>query len=265
MDRIFRDGVEYAAIGIVTYSEEHFVQQVLSLAPLAYPGWHLVPFDPLVDCGSGILRKPDLALVAEDLSTWFVIEAEIAVHSLHGHVVPQVRDLSRANYATRDCADALIAALPSLDPIKITRLLRDEAPRMLVITLGSTPEWRPTLLGIPALLHVMRVFRSSEDEHLVLLDGPTLSRFDDKEVGLVRVLPSMLQLESNPSVKLPQYFSLEWDEEAIRCEIVTIGSSTSPYIQADGFRHIKGDAFKLVIGGNMHHPQFSLVAKEIKQ
>ena len=82
MDRIFRDGVEYTAIGIVTYSEEHFVQQVLSLAPLAYPGWHLVPFDPLVDCGFGILRKPDLALVAEDLSTWFVIEAEIAVHSL---------------------------------------------------------------------------------------------------------------------------------------------------------------------------------------
>ena len=39
------------------------------------------------------IKKPDLALVANDLSHWFVVEVELLSHSLDGHVLPQMRCL----------------------------------------------------------------------------------------------------------------------------------------------------------------------------
>lgn len=254
MDKIFKGNDEYLAVGIVSYSEEHFVQQVLSLAPLAYPGWKLVPFDPIVDC-EGVIRKPDLALVADDLSTWYVVEAELSSHPLLEHVVPQVRDLSRGNYATTDCFNRLSAALPSFARSQLEFMLRNIEPKMLVIAFGSAPDWRPTLRGIPADLHEMRIFRSSKDEHLVLMDGPALARPDDQTVLLERVpsLTSLLKIAPAPVVDIGLSPVLEWEEEMVPCTVITLGGER--YLQADGFRHIDGTNFELVINANRPHAQ----------
>ena len=257
MDRIFKDSVEYRAVGIVSYSEEHFVSQVLTLAPLAYPGWNLVPFDPLVDC-VGSVRKPDLALIADDLSSWYVVEAELSSHPLLEHVVPQVRDLSRGNYSTKSCLIQLARALPSIPSASLEALLKEVEPKMLVIAFGSAPDWRPTLRGIPAELHEMRVFRSDSDDHLVLMDGPALTRPDDQTVLLQRVegLASLLKLAPVPIVDLGPKPVLEWQDETVACELLSVGPDK--YLQADGFRHIDGTEFMLVFNPKMTHPQLKL-------
>ena len=254
MDRIFREGAEYQAVGIITYSEEHFVQHVLSLAPKAYPGWHLVRFDPLVDC-NGVLRRPDLALIADDLSCWYVVEAELSVHPFEGHILPQVRDLSRGNYLAVECAEQLISALPHVPPEQITSLIKHTSPKILVISFGSAPGWRATLKGVPAELHEMRIFRSDTDDHLVLIDGPALVRPDDISVPLSRVsgLASLLKVSPTPVIQLGSSLSLEWNDELIVCEVVTINQER--YIQADGFRHIDGTEFMLVYNPKTPHHQ----------
>src|SRR5688572_4559696 len=37
------------------------------------------------------VSRPDLALIANDFSHWFIIEVELTSHSLKSHVLPQVR------------------------------------------------------------------------------------------------------------------------------------------------------------------------------
>src|SRR5689334_16688900 len=56
------------------------------------------------------VSRPDLALVAKDLSHWFVIEVELISHSLEGHVLPQVRTF-RYGEPQRDCISVLSDAL----------------------------------------------------------------------------------------------------------------------------------------------------------
>jgi len=77
--------------------ENEFATVVLRILNRLYPSCHVIRFAPTV-VNEGVPWKPDLALIARDLSYWFVIEVEIGTHSLEKHVIPQVIGLRDGIY-----------------------------------------------------------------------------------------------------------------------------------------------------------------------
>jgi len=77
--------------------EDEFTTVVLRILNRLYPSCHVIRFTPTV-VNEDVPWKPDLALIARDLSYWFVIEVEIGTHSLEKHVIPQVIGLRDGIY-----------------------------------------------------------------------------------------------------------------------------------------------------------------------
>jgi hypothetical protein len=85
-----------------------------------YPAYHCFPFGGTFKLEDNISR-PDIALVAKDMSHWFVIEVELISHSLDGHVLPQIRTF-RYGEPQPDCISVLSREL-SMDPSQIQTFL----------------------------------------------------------------------------------------------------------------------------------------------
>lgn len=92
--------------------------------------WLWAEWKPLLDSPVGRVR-PDVALIASDLSRWCVVEVELASHP-ESHFRDQFASLEAAYYGTHLLA-GLVAAFPELDPSDVERLLRDEPPTLLCI------------------------------------------------------------------------------------------------------------------------------------
>ena len=73
--------------------ESEYERLLLSNARALFPDYHVVEFKPIIQSEYGT-AKPDLALVDRDLRLWWVVEVELAHHSLKGHVLPQVEILT---------------------------------------------------------------------------------------------------------------------------------------------------------------------------
>jgi hypothetical protein len=71
-------------------SEIDFEAMSVRALSCIYPAYRCIVFGGSFEY-DGEIKRPDLALVAHDLSHWFIIEVELLSHSLDGHVLPQVR------------------------------------------------------------------------------------------------------------------------------------------------------------------------------
>jgi hypothetical protein len=104
--------------------EDEFERIAISTLQDLYPECFVFPFKPTIKY-DGVGWRPDVAIVAKDFSYWFVVEVEIASHSLQKHVLPQVRAFRFGEYSgqacgalarelnvSRDIADTLIRYVP---------------------------------------------------------------------------------------------------------------------------------------------------------
>ena len=70
--------------------------------------------------------KPDLRLVDRELGLWWVVEVELAHHSLKGHVLPQVEILTSGHYGASE-AELLTQSIPELDSEAASDLVKGSA------------------------------------------------------------------------------------------------------------------------------------------
>lgn len=134
-------------------------------------------FYPKYDCivfgGSflheGKVAKPDLALVAKDLSHWFVIEVELLSHSLEGHVLPQVRTL-RYGSPQDNCAAILSRELGW--SYESSRTFVQVAPRGTAVVANKRDiRWEQMLAGVPVQYLSLIKFLTVGGEEAVELEG----------------------------------------------------------------------------------------------
>src|ERR1700723_1024466 len=82
----------FRQLGPTAFSEIEFEAEVVRALTCLLPNYFCGVF-----AGSFLLdderRSADLALIHKTLSHWFVVEVELASHSLSAHVLPQVRCL----------------------------------------------------------------------------------------------------------------------------------------------------------------------------
>ncbi len=103
-----------------------------------YPSCHVLQFKPTVQSG-GTGWKPDLALVDSTYAFWFIIEVEIATHSLQRHVLPQVRALRDGDYGAE--AVNILSQLIGITKDRAATIVQHIPRYMGVISNQENSEW----------------------------------------------------------------------------------------------------------------------------
>ena len=138
-------------------------------SPILFPQYVVAPFKTSVSSEEGT-AKPDLALIEKKYREWWVIEVELDHHSLHTHVLPQVRLLARATYGSKE-AEMLYQAKPALDLQQLKEMMKGKQPRVMVVLNRFDDKWTQELSRYDAILAVFEVFISQRNEFAYRLNG----------------------------------------------------------------------------------------------
>jgi hypothetical protein len=169
MARLLIRGEWFDSVSSTAYWESEYEQLVAQQADALFPSFHLVPFKADVASEYGT-AKADFALIDKLYRGWWVIEAELAHHSLSGHVLPQVQKLASGNYGPGH-ARYLHAQRADLDPVALSEMMKGIQPRVLVVVNSPVPKWQAELRRFDAMVTVLEIFRSGSNEHVLRLNG----------------------------------------------------------------------------------------------
>lgn len=123
-------------------TEVEFESQVVQALTCIYANYHCIVFGGSFELENRTC-KPDLALVANDFSHWFVIEVELVSHSFEQHVLPQVVAF-RYGDPQLDCISVLSRELEK--PPERVKTLLDHVPRSVVVVANKRePQWQIAL------------------------------------------------------------------------------------------------------------------------
>jgi hypothetical protein len=149
-------------------SETEFEGLVAKGLTCIYSGYRCIVF------GGGFkledeVSRPDLALIANDYSHWFVIEVELASHSLNRHVLPQVRAF-RYGEPQPDCITILVRET-GLFTSQVETFLRVVPRSVAVIANKRSKEWEIALASLQVQLVSVVAFKSPSGGEAIEVDG----------------------------------------------------------------------------------------------
>jgi hypothetical protein len=117
----------------------------------------------------------DLALIHKSLSHWFVIEVELAGHSLHRHVLPQVRCF-RYGEPEHSCIRSLTRAFPSLTEQQAESILTHVPRFVAVVGNIKDPEWDMALSGLDVQYLIVSIYRNRSGKMAHEVEGRLIAR-----------------------------------------------------------------------------------------
>lgn len=85
------------------------------------PNYKAAGWKPLVKDWHGHGARPDIAIISNDLEDWYVVEIELASHSVSGHIAPQLETLGNGIY-DRLLVPSLQRAFPDVGVDTLIRL-----------------------------------------------------------------------------------------------------------------------------------------------
>ena len=139
-------------------TEDEFERQVLRIASHIMPSFKIAEWKPLVRDWEGHAARPDLAMVSQELDNWYVIEVELASHSI-SHIGPQLETLRKGVY-DRSLVSSLKNSFPTENIDSLNRLvLRD--PGLLCIVNQYTDPISRTCRGTGFDLVVLEPYFST--------------------------------------------------------------------------------------------------------
>jgi hypothetical protein len=149
-------------------TEAEFEYLAAKAIACAYPNYRCVMFGGAF-LFEGRVSRPDLALVAQDFSHWFVIEVELVTHSLILHVLPQLRAF-RYGEPQADCASILAKCL-NISPSRAQTLVRHVPKEVAVIANKRNLEWQMAFRGLDVQMLVVSVYDSSQGQMAFEIEG----------------------------------------------------------------------------------------------
>src|SRR5262249_19365507 len=152
--------------------ESEYQRLVVKNARFWYPNYHALRYHRPVKSSEGT-KIPDLALVHRDYRDWWLVEVELAHHSLHAHVMPQVRILARGDFGDDDVR-YMKKTLPSLDVKRLRDMVKGRPPKILVVVNAPQPRWDRELRPYGASIAVAQIFRSERERFIFRINGETL-------------------------------------------------------------------------------------------
>jgi hypothetical protein len=113
--------------------------------------------------------RPDMALIANDFSHWFIIEVELVTHSFENHVLPQVRAFQYGEWQP-DCIPSL--ARSGFIKAEQAQTLLSYVPRTVAVIANKwNSDWQAGLSALQVQLVSISVFRSFVGDEAVELNG----------------------------------------------------------------------------------------------
>jgi hypothetical protein len=169
MARVLLKDVFFEELAPGSMLETDFERVVINKGNLIFPDFFVVPFKATVSSDDDS-AKADLALIERSYREWWVVEIELGNHSFEGHVLPQVRTLSRASYG-EDVGRALCTTCPELELPHVLDMVKGRQPRVLVVVDAERREWIKPLRSFDAEVLALQIFRSDRNEHVFRIDG----------------------------------------------------------------------------------------------
>lgn len=197
MTRILIDKEWYEAVSSTSLYEDEFENIIMARAHLLYPSYFAVPFKKAVQSDFDV-AKPDMALIDVRYRCWWVVEIEMAHHSLNQHVLPQARTLAAAKYGEEE-ASFLSTHEEGLAVDRLLDMMKGTQPRVLVVVNSTVSEWIQPLGRVNAIVQVVEVFRSTMNRHVLRVNGdrPTGIREDVVSTcHLDPIIPRLLVVDS---------------------------------------------------------------------
>jgi hypothetical protein len=173
--------------------EAPFESIALRMLSRLYPSCHAFSFKPLVT-HHGIGWRPDVAVIDKNWAYWFVVEIEIATHSLEKHVLPQVRAFRDGDYG--EDAAASIAQIIGTSPDHAATLVRYVPRYVAVVSNHEEQEWATQLAAENVQYLSVAGYERVVGPPAYLVTG--LLRAAERSVGFGVALPS------HQAIRLPR-------------------------------------------------------------
>ncbi len=122
--------------------ENRFEATALRVLKSLHPTCHVFQFKPTVSY-NGTGWRPDLALVEKNMGYWFVIEVEIATHSLQRHIMPQVTAFRFGDYGQEACQK--LSENLSITLQQAQTLIKHVPQYVAVVSNSDNTEWDKAL------------------------------------------------------------------------------------------------------------------------
>lgn len=196
--RLLVDEEWFDAVSSEGQYESDFESLLRGRSRFLFPEYYVASFEIPVESEEG-RKLPDLALIDRHYRHWWVVEVEMAHHSLYRHVLPQVAVFARGRYGDVHCDYMLAKCDEELDRAALSDMVKGAQPRVLVIVNRSMPNWIEPIRQYDALLTVVEVFRSGRNHHILRINGDYPEGSVDRIVSVCRLdncLPRLLEIDS---------------------------------------------------------------------
>lgn len=168
--RLFMDGEWFDALPPTSVYENEFEGMILGNSGALFPGFYCFRFDPLMVTPHGAV-KPDLALIDTEYRSWYIVEVEMASHSVTRHVRPQMERIDAAR-PDQGHSDWLADRHAELDRVRLRRLMLDVPHGTVLLVNAATPHWDDALRSLPGVQRaVVEVFRSRLNRTILRING----------------------------------------------------------------------------------------------
>ena len=186
----------------------------MSRANSLFTDYHVVPFKIPVESEDG-RKVPDLALIERRYRYWWVVEVEMAHHSLHGHVIPQIEVFARGKFG-QEHYEYMVSKCNELNKNALADMIKGAQPRVLVVVNRAVPNWMEPIHRLDGLVAIVEIFRSGRNQHILRINGDYPSGSDDRIVSNCRLdigMPGLLQIDSPASLGIAngEQISIELD------------------------------------------------------
>ncbi len=153
------------------YLEEDLERSIIQNLEIIFPAYKAFLFKKtLIDATNPNQKnKPDLAMVKDDYSEWYIIEVELGKHQ-KSHVVDQLRTFYNCNY-NNDHADYMFTQRPDLNLQRLKQMVAANPPELMVIVNEPKPDWETDLKALNCKACVYQIYHDFNGNTIHRLNG----------------------------------------------------------------------------------------------
>ena len=176
INKILVQGNWYSLVSSHSVYEIKYENQILRFSNEIFPDFHCIKFKSKINSIYGNCI-PDLVLIHKEYRDWYVVEVELEHHSLHSHVLDQVRSMHHGEY-NKHHINYIMNALPNLDKNKLNELLL-QRPKTMVVVPISKVSWRESLYQFQTKVMCIEVWEDDKGIPLLRIDGDTPDTYEE--------------------------------------------------------------------------------------
>lgn len=154
---------------VSNYYEADIESRILDHAETTFKGYVVLPFKKIINDSGGRSSTPDLVLIREDYSDWYIVEVELYKHGRE-HPEKQIDVFLDGMYKSADLVPYLLGKKNTLDATLLKKLIDTKQPGVLVIVDGPYANWIEDFRK-KVLVCIFEVYKNTAGTELFRLKG----------------------------------------------------------------------------------------------